>query len=217
MPFPKQFGGNTKEILTTWRESILDKHKDDDESDEIYCNDPLLIIEYNRLGLTSRNISEYDVAQVIRTTPGKKFKVMPFPKQFGGNTKEILTTWRESILDKHKDDDESDEIYCNDPLLIIEYNRLGLTSRNISEYDVAQVIRTTPGYVPFPNASHPFQSNSVIAFNDLQALENAINQLFLNYNNLLLNLNHPIIGRVYVVIFQKSGTFEACERSNIFG
>ncbi|RHZ81150.1 hypothetical protein Glove_123g110 [Diversispora epigaea] len=140
---------------------------------------------------------------------------MPFLKQFGGNTKEILTTWRESILDKHKDDDESDEIYCKDPLLIIKYNRLGLTSRNISEYDVAQVIRTTPGYVP--NASYPLQSNSVIAFNDLQSLENATHQLYLNYNNSLLKLNHPIIGRVFVVIFKKSGSFEACERFNIFG
>jgi hypothetical protein len=60
MDFPEEFSEETKRLLTLWRDIIQDKHKND--NDEIFCNDPLLIIEYNQAGLASRNITENDVA-----------------------------------------------------------------------------------------------------------------------------------------------------------
>ncbi|CAG8785520.1 1766_t:CDS:2, partial [Racocetra fulgida] len=46
MSLPKEFSEETKNLLTVWRDIILEKHKDDD--DEIFCSDPLLIIEYHQ-------------------------------------------------------------------------------------------------------------------------------------------------------------------------
>lgn len=66
MKFPAgaaRFSEKTKKQIAFWNDIIQGKHKDDDE--EIFCNDPLLIIEYNQPGLTARNITEHDVAQGI--------------------------------------------------------------------------------------------------------------------------------------------------------
>ncbi|CAG8596571.1 10820_t:CDS:2, partial [Ambispora gerdemannii] len=96
-----------------------------------------------------------------------------------------------------------DESFCNNSLLIIEYNQLGLASRNITENNVAQIILRTPGYNPnnnpFPNASC-LQSSSVFAFNNMQLLDNAIARLFENHRSTVLG-QHPSLGRVYVVAF----------------
>ena len=60
MEFPAGFSEETKTQVTLWRDIIQNKHRGDD--DEIFCNDPLLIIEYNQPGLVSRNITENTVA-----------------------------------------------------------------------------------------------------------------------------------------------------------
>ncbi|CAG8682336.1 11683_t:CDS:2 [Dentiscutata erythropus] len=119
------------------------------------------------------------------------------------------------IQNKHKNDD--DEIFCNDPLLIIEYNQPGLISRNITEVNVANVIRGTQFYVPIacPN-QHLQQSNSVFAFNSMQVLDEAIRDLFNNYNNLVTGRNDPIVGRVYLLEFCRANTFEVSEKFRVF-
>ncbi|KAF0444002.1 hypothetical protein F8M41_003509 [Gigaspora margarita] len=96
---------------------------------------------------------------------------MSLPKEFSEETKNLLAVWRDIIFEKHKEDD--DEIFCCDPLLIIEYHQL--------------VIRGTPGYTPnpFPNVTHPPQSNSVFAFNSLQTMDDAIARLLGSYSNLV--------------------------------
>jgi hypothetical protein len=60
MKFPVEFSEETKKQVALWGDIIQNKHRDDDEV--IFCNDPLLIIEYNQPGLVSRNITETDVA-----------------------------------------------------------------------------------------------------------------------------------------------------------
>ena len=55
MEFPAEFSEETKKQVALWRNIIQSKHRDDD--DEIFCNDPLLIIEYNQPGLASRTIT----------------------------------------------------------------------------------------------------------------------------------------------------------------
>lgn len=65
LQFPEKFriSDETKKQVALWNEIIQNKHKDD--NDEIFCNDPLLIIEYHQPGLTSRNLTELDVANGI--------------------------------------------------------------------------------------------------------------------------------------------------------
>jgi hypothetical protein len=63
MNFPTEFSEETKKQVALWRDIIQNKHRNDD--DEIFCNDPLLIIEYNQAGLASRNITENNVAAGI--------------------------------------------------------------------------------------------------------------------------------------------------------
>ncbi|CAG8550660.1 2791_t:CDS:2, partial [Dentiscutata heterogama] len=60
----------------------------------------------------------------------------------------------------------------------------------------------TPGYtpIPFPNIRHPPQSNSVFAFNEMQVLDNTIARLFGNFHDLVLRRQHPVVGRVYVLL-----------------
>ncbi|CAI2177756.1 4087_t:CDS:2 [Funneliformis geosporum] len=101
-------------------------------------------------------------------------------------------------ITRFKDDDEV--VFDSDPLLIIEYNQPGLASR-------------TPGYVPiaFSNFNQASQSNSVITFNHMQTLDNAIVRLYMSYNNHLLGRQDPIVGRVNVVIFAKANKFEVSE------
>jgi hypothetical protein len=63
MNFPTEFSEETKKQVALWRDIIQNKHRNDD--DKIFCNDPLLIIEYNQAGLASRNITEANVAADI--------------------------------------------------------------------------------------------------------------------------------------------------------
>ena len=63
MNFPTEFSEETKREVALWRDIILERHRNDD--DQIFCNDPLLIIEYNQAGLTSRNITKDDVVAGI--------------------------------------------------------------------------------------------------------------------------------------------------------
>jgi hypothetical protein len=60
MKFPNEFSEETKKQVALWDAVIRNKHRNDD--DEIFCNDPLLIIEYHQPGLVSRNITENTVA-----------------------------------------------------------------------------------------------------------------------------------------------------------
>ncbi|RIB04147.1 hypothetical protein C2G38_2048691 [Gigaspora rosea] len=122
---------------------------------------------------------------------------------------------------------DDDEIFCNDPLLVIEYNQPGLASRtitppglavrNITENDVSAVIRGTPNYTPitFPRADLA-QSNSVFAFNDMQTIEHVIARLYENYHNNVTGRRDPIVGRVYWVKFRRANTFDVCERLHVF-
>ncbi|RIB15632.1 hypothetical protein C2G38_2191962 [Gigaspora rosea] len=141
---------------------------------------------------------------------------MSLPNEFSKETKNLITVWRDIIFEKHKDDD--DEIFGGDPLLIIEYHQPGLVSRNVTENNVAQVIRGTPGYTPnpFPNVTHPPQSNAVFAFNRHQTMDDAIARLYRSYNNALSGRPDPVVGRVYVVMFHRANTFEVSERTNVF-
>ncbi|CAG8530663.1 12591_t:CDS:2, partial [Gigaspora rosea] len=129
---------------------------------------------------------------------------MRFPTGFSEETKKQVALWGDIIQNKHRNDD--DEIFCNDPLLVIEYNQPGLASRtitppglavrNITENDVSAVIRGTPNYTPiaFPRADLA-QSNSVFAFNDMQTMEHAIARLYENYHNNVTGRRDPIVGR----------------------
>ncbi|CAG8509384.1 3519_t:CDS:2 [Paraglomus occultum] len=105
----------------------------------------------------------------------------------------------------------------NDPLLIIEYNQPGLAVRNITEADVAQLIRGTPGYRVndiFPNSPPArLQSNMVFSLNSGQLVADVLERLYDNYH---LGRQYPIVGRVYVVTFRRAGTFEAVEMYHIF-
>ncbi|KAF0521366.1 hypothetical protein F8M41_015812 [Gigaspora margarita] len=141
---------------------------------------------------------------------------MSLPKEFSEETKNLLAVWRDIIFEKHKEDD--DEIFCSDPLLIIEYHQPGLVSRNITENHVAQVIRGTPGYTPnpFPNVTHPPQSNSVFAFNRMQTMDDAFARLLRSYSNLVSGRPDPVVGRVYVVVFRRANTYEVSERTRVF-
>ncbi|PKY59312.1 hypothetical protein RhiirA4_412386, partial [Rhizophagus irregularis] len=140
-----------------------------------------------------------------------------FPQGFrvSDETKKQIALWNDIIQFKHKDD--KDEIFCNDPLLIVEYNQPGLAARNLRELDVANVIRGTQNYIPiaFPRV-HPPQSNSVIAFNSMQTLDDAVVQLFERYSNFTQGTNHPTIGRIYVVEFRRANTFDVSERRRVF-
>ncbi|CAH1765240.1 2044_t:CDS:1, partial [Entrophospora sp. SA101] len=51
MQFPSEFSEEIKKLLAFWHDIILERHKDDD--DEVFCSDPLLIIEYNQSGLNN--------------------------------------------------------------------------------------------------------------------------------------------------------------------
>ncbi|KAF0482315.1 hypothetical protein F8M41_023480 [Gigaspora margarita] len=140
---------------------------------------------------------------------------MKFPIEFSEETKKQVALWGNIIQNKHKDDDE--EIFCKDPLLIIEYDQTGLARRNITEVQVANVIRGTQFYVPIPfPTQHLQQSNSVFAFNCMQTVDEAIRDLYNNYHNTVTGRQDPIVGRVYVVEFRRAGTFEASERFHVF-
>ncbi|CAB4415202.1 unnamed protein product [Rhizophagus irregularis] len=134
-----------------------------------------------------------------------------FPDEFRKETKECLEKWRNIIINKH----ETEENFCGDPILIIEYNDAGLTARNIDSHAVAQVVRNTAGYVanPFPNNNTiaPL-SDSVFVFNRTQILENAIKNLHDTYHD----NTQAIVGRVFVLEFlHRNGTFETWERFRV--
>lgn len=164
---------------------------------------------------------------------------LQFPQDFfvSDETKKQIALWNDIIQDNHKDD--NDEIFCNDPLLIVEYNQPGLAARNLTELGVGNgitdkyyiiylkkffltlfsglVIRGTQNYIPiaFPRV-HPPQSNSVIAFNSMQTLDDAVVELFEHYSNFTQNTNHPVVGRIYVVEFRRANTFDVSERRRVF-
>ncbi|CAG8747633.1 18597_t:CDS:2, partial [Racocetra fulgida] len=117
--------------------------------------------------------------------------------------------WGDIIQNKHRNDD--DEIFCNDPLLVIEYNQPGLASRTITPPGLA-VRNITENDVSADLA----QSNSVFAFNDMQTMEHAIARLYENYHNNVTGRRDPIVGRVYWVEFRRANTFDVCERLHVF-
>ncbi|GBC02741.1 hypothetical protein RclHR1_04790010 [Rhizophagus clarus] len=139
---------------------------------------------------------------------------MKFPDKFSNETKRVLSLWYDIIQKRHQDNEDYSE-----PLLVIEYNQQGLIDRNITEQDVGNVIRGTPGYnnIPFLNLTHqPPQSDAVFAFNQLQTMDDAINQLFLNFSNYRTGQQDASLGRVYVIEFRRAHTFEVSERLNVF-
>ncbi|RIA89167.1 hypothetical protein C1645_806415 [Glomus cerebriforme] len=139
---------------------------------------------------------------------------MTFPNKFSEETKRVLTIWKNIIKKRHQNNED-----YSDPLLVIEYNQQGLIDRQITEQDVGNVIRATPGYenIPFPNLSQqPPPSDAVFAFNQLQTMDSAINQLFLNFSNYRTGQQDASIGRIYVIEFRRANTFEVSERENVF-
>ncbi|CAG8526476.1 13400_t:CDS:2 [Cetraspora pellucida] len=137
--------------------------------------------------------------RIRKIKDGSYSKEMSLPREFSEETKNLLAVWRDIILEKHKDDD--DEIFCSDPLLIIEYHQPG-----------------TPGYTPnpFPNVTHPPQSNSVFAFNRMQTMDDAVARLLRSYSNLVSGRPDPVVGQVYVVEFRRANTYEVSERTSVF-
>jgi len=79
------------------------------------------------------------------------------------------------------------------------------------------VIRGTPNYIPieFPRVHLP-QSNSVIAFNSMQTMDDAIVRLFSRYINLVTGRQDPVVGRVYMIEFRRDNTFDVSERKRVF-
>ncbi|GBB94711.1 hypothetical protein RclHR1_02400007 [Rhizophagus clarus] len=150
--------------------------------------------------------------------PRKKERKFSFPEEFSRRTKICLEKWGNIILDKNEAKGEDETLY-GDPILIIEYNVAGLTARNITPAMVAQVIRNMTRYTqkPFPNVSHAPPSDLVFAFSKMEVLEDAVENLYNNYHNTVINQNHPVIRRIFVLEFlHRNGSFEAFERKHVF-
>ncbi|CAB4485579.1 hypothetical protein RhiirA5_373738 [Rhizophagus irregularis] len=139
---------------------------------------------------------------------------MKFPDKFSDETKRVLNIWADIIQKRHQGIDED----YSDPLLVIEYNQQGLRDRQMTEQDIGNVVRGTAGYpnIPFPNLTHQPQSDAVFAFNQLQAMDDAIHQLFLNFSNYRTGKQDAPVGRVFVIEFRRANTFEVSERLGVF-
>lgn len=123
--------------------------------------------------------------------------------------------------------------------MVIEYNQQGLRDRQITEQDIGNgmiiniilsfsrvflslfsslVVRGTVGYeeIPFPNLTHKPTSDAVFAFNQLQTMDDAIHQLFLNFSNYRTGQQDAPVGRVFVIEFRRANEFEVSERLGVF-
>ncbi|GBB97750.1 hypothetical protein RclHR1_03060007 [Rhizophagus clarus] len=145
----------------------------------------------------------------------------PFP-DVNKVTKKLIKEWGKIITNKYKDKEKNNnldlEMFCNENLLIIEYDQLGLKSRKITDAHVAQTIITTPGYADndLISINLRLQSNSVFVFNNSELLDNAVSRLFQNYHKLIVGFHYPSIGRVYEIKFRMDGSFVTYERFNVF-
>ncbi|CAB4392026.1 uncharacterized protein OCT59_008916 [Rhizophagus irregularis] len=137
-------------------------------------------------------------------------------------TKMLIKEWGKVITNKYKDIEKdynlNEEMFCNEPLLVIDYDQFGLERRKITDSHVAKTIITTPGYTDndLISVNLRLQSNSVFIFNNSKLLDDAVSRLFQNYHNLIVRFHYPSIGRVYDIRFRMNGTFVTCERFNIF-
>jgi hypothetical protein len=65
-PFP-DVNRETKKLIKEWGKIITNKYKDKEKvnnlDEEMFCNEPLLVIEYDQLGLESRKITDAHVAR----------------------------------------------------------------------------------------------------------------------------------------------------------
>ncbi|CAG8439056.1 8349_t:CDS:2 [Ambispora gerdemannii] len=104
-------------------------------------------------------------------------------------------------------EDEDDEIYSGDPLLIIKWNEVGLQQRQIQKTAVINVIRSFQGCRPFPQNDQP-QSESIFYIADtpnIQAQQIVSNILFALQRG-YLQRQVPTLGRIYVIVAEKKMT-----------
>ncbi|CAG8830586.1 43179_t:CDS:2, partial [Gigaspora margarita] len=137
---------------------------------------------------------------------------------FPRRTQEIIREWANIVQTKHAiTEDEEDEIYMGDPLLIIEWDDAGLQRRGIQRATIVNTIRGVQGCQPFPQNAQP-PSNSIFYIVDTPNIQ--AQQIVLNICSMLRRTygqrGVPTLGRMYSVVAERKGILRVGEIDDVF-
>ncbi|CAJ0765066.1 22934_t:CDS:2, partial [Entrophospora sp. SA101] len=142
------------------------------------------------------------------------------------DSKKIIHQWAKMVRAKYKNDNnyDDDDLYYEDPLLLIEWNDAGLNSRRLADprhtkMALVNLIRGQPGYLQFPPTGIPsecsFSFVNTPALPSNQALVNTIGVLVIN-NWSRHAPGIPDVGRVYEIYAPRKGQFHITEHQYVF-
>nr|CAG8485682.1 12118_t:CDS:2 [Entrophospora candida] len=146
-------------------------------------------------------------------------------ENFNEDSKKILHQWAKMVRAKHKNDKnyDDDDLYYEDPLLLIEWNNAGLNSRTLAnpqhtKMALVNLIRGQPGYLQFPPTGIPsecsFSFVNTPALPATQALADTIGVLDIN-NWSRHAPGIPDVGRVYDISVPRKGELAIIELLSI--
>ncbi|CAB4407940.1 unnamed protein product [Rhizophagus irregularis] len=161
----------------------------------------------------------------------KQKKKMPSTPVFKEKWKEELEHWFNSIEPKIEKDENDDEIYHVDPVILVEWNEAGLTQRGIIKANVIAVITGTnpairqyidPDFVAPGNPGNqqgPVVSDSIFCID----AGNRSHQIYLHVIRRLQAAylqnsapGAPSLGRVFWVTSPRANTLQIDETYNVF-
>ncbi|KAF0462068.1 hypothetical protein F8M41_000320 [Gigaspora margarita] len=139
-------------------------------------------------------------------------------ENFSRRTQEIIHEWANIVRTKYAiTEDEENEIYMGDPLLIIEWDETGLQQRGIQKATIINTIRGVQGCQPFPQNAQP-QSDSIFYIVDTRNIQ--AQQIVLNIASMLRRAygqrGVSTLGRMYLVVAERKGTLRFCEIHDVF-
>ncbi|RIA82809.1 hypothetical protein C1645_743514 [Glomus cerebriforme] len=130
----------------------------------------------------------------------------------------ILRDWARHLRDKYKDERYGDDDIFQDPLLLIEWDDVGIMQRNLNnpqndKSTLVNLIRAQPGCSQFPEDGVP--SDCAFAFDKRQNMANALAILATNAWSKHINGVNDV-GRVYSILIPKTGKLDVVEEIYVF-
>ncbi|CAB4416607.1 unnamed protein product [Rhizophagus irregularis] len=154
-------------------------------------------------------------------------------ENFSEESQSIIKQWKKIVKQKHKKDKNNEDVdtYYEDPLLLIEWDTMGIAARAMANpantnLIISNLIRAQQGYTQFPPlpglpSDCAFSFDNAGGFQPHQNLINAIAAVgaYLNSPNGIWAKHTPLIpdlGRVYQIEVPRKGEFHVTEHTLLF-
>ncbi|CAG8450359.1 17982_t:CDS:2 [Rhizophagus irregularis] len=95
-------------------------------------------------------------------------------------TKMLIKEWGKVITNKYKDIEKdynlNEEMFCNEPLLVIDYDQFGLERRKITDSHVAKNYSLTSSEIPYDNYCYYSITSDLSTISDvsISSISNAL-------------------------------------------